>query len=421
MHTILLTNPADFDKLSLDGSLSARIPNVSPEEFMAAFHPLPSEQGDETIESLEHVSILLARSMKMAFFQQISQAMTEGNFDPVKSLLKELHSKMRSLLPNRKDLHSHIDDDEVSLVSSIGDIAQLLVRSGYLLATYLESPSRAPTTRKMIDCLKTFKACSRENNGDHQDIPYQMESKQLFIVASIAFVLQKIELCQIDVSNYELSRAAFLLLCVGNEYERKHFQHKYGDYNAASVESLRTMLPSTWNWIKETKMLFENEQVTARSNFENKLNFVSRGFVDVMLFSRSQLSLPEIFALDAENIQHIRNEARCCVIASALVLHACNVSKVGSSVLSLDFISDEVNAAKEELSSVLRRKHFSQEFLEISILESIKKLTIGKLALSRNFIPNLLSLIISQFTHASIFVDDSFGSERTYQGRIHLY
>ena len=387
VHTILLTDPADFDKLSWDGSIIARIPDINPEDFISSFRSPTSEQGDESHGSIGNVSMRLAQSMKMAFFSQISQSMSEGNFGPVKSLMKELYDRMRALLPNRKDLHSHISDNDISSISSTSDIMELLLRSAHLLANYLESPARAPSTREMIDCLETFQKRAEGNNDDDVVIPYQVQSEHLFIVASIAFVLQKVELCQMDISNYKLSQAAPLVHRVGHEYERKHFRKTYGEYDAVSIEALQTMLPTTWHWIKESLRLFGNEQVIARSNVEQKMDFVkSRGFVDGMLFSRSQLSLPEIFAFDVDGIQHIRNEARCCVIASALVLHACNVSKVSSSVLSLDFVSDEVNVAKEALSSVLRKKHFSQESIETSVLESIGNLTKGKLVMASNFI-----------------------------------
>ena len=88
--------------------------------------------------------------------------------------------------------------------------------------------------------------------------------------------------------------------------------------------------------------------------------------------------MPELLSLDVENINHIRSEARCCVIASALVLHACNISKVGTSVLSSSVVSDEVNDARQALSLVLRNKYFQQDELESDVVEAIVTLTKGK-------------------------------------------
>ena len=109
------------------------------------------------------------------------------------------------------------------------------------------------------------------------------------------------------------------------------------------------------------------------------MDFVKRrGFVDGILFTRSQLALPEFLSLDVESINHIRSEARCCVIASALALHACNISKFGTSSLSSSAMSDEINNARQILSSVLRRTYFEQNQLESNVIEAIGALTKGK-------------------------------------------
>eukprot|EP00956_Cyclotella_meneghiniana_P034237 scaffold102680_cov77-Cyclotella_meneghiniana.AAC.7 len=89
----------------------------------------------------------------------------------------------------------------------------------------------------------------------------------------------------------------------------------------------------------------------------------SRGFVDGVLFAKSQLLLPEVFTLDAENVSHIRNETRCCVIASALVLHACKISRAPTSILSSEFVPEE--------------RHSQQELLEASVVDATNDLAIA--------------------------------------------
>jgi len=377
VHKILLTDPSDFHTLSWDGA-NAESSNITPEEFMTSFVSQPTVSHDQNNGggvSLENMPLSIAQSMRKAFFDQIAQDMSRGNYKSVRELMKELHTKMRSLLPSRKDLHSHINNEDISSVSSTSDILRGLIRSGYLLATYLESAARAPTTREIIECAEAFNSCPRD--GDTLMIPYGIDSEELFAVASIAFILHKAELCQMDVSNYKLSQAAPLLHHVGHEYERKNFQRMHGDYSSSSIADLQHMLPSTWNWVKQMQTLFGNsENLTTQSKLEQKMDFLKgKGFVDGILFTRSQLALPEILSLDADSINHIRSEARCCVIASALALHACNIAKVGTLLLSSSVMSDEIIHARKILASALRRKYFEQADMESNIIEAIGTLT----------------------------------------------
>jgi len=374
VHKILLTDPSDFDTLSWDGT-NAHASNVAPEEFMASFiHTVSYEQRNDATRSMEDMPMHIAQSMRLAFFDQIAQAMGQENYESIHELLKELHTKMRSLLPSRTDLHSYINDEDVSSSSTTSDIFHVLIRAGYLLANYLESEARAPTTRELIECLKAF---GSPRDGDDLVIPYGIESEEMFAVASTAYILHKAELTSKDVSNYKLSQAAPILHLVGCEYERKHFQKTQGDYSSSTIKEMQHMLPSTWNWVKKMHSLLGNsESLTTQSNFEQKMDFVKgRGFVDGILFTRNQLAMPEVLLLDVESINHIRSEARCCVIASALALHACNISKVGTSVLSSNVMTNEVNNARQALASVLRKRHSEQHELESNVIEAIGALT----------------------------------------------
>lgn len=366
VHKILLTDSEDFNKLSWNGT-NAQTPDITVDEFMSFFLPQSSDSDDGDVMD---ISLRIAQNMKQAFVHQVTQQMDQGNFDPIRALLQELHDKMRSLLPNRKDLHAHINDDEVEASSSVTDVMHIAMRSGHLLANYLESPARNPSSHELIQSLEAF------GNSLDGAVPHRIQSAHLFAVASVAFLLHKTELCQLDISNYKLAQCAPLLHHVGHEYERKHFQMTYGELSGVSTEALQAMLPSTWKWMQDARSLFDSEQLTPQSSLEQKMDFVKgRGFVDGILFTKSQLSLPEMFALDVESINRIRNEARCCVIASALVLHACNISKTGSSILSSSFIPDELQSARDVLSSALRKRHLEQEALEKDVNDAAETLT----------------------------------------------
>jgi hypothetical protein len=355
VHSILLTDAKDFHKLSWDGTSNAQQPNASPEEFMSAF----SLQAPSESSLMDDVPTQIAQSMKMAFFNMVAQEMDQGSYNSVRELVKELHKTMRSLLPNRNDLHSHLSDDEIAACSTVSDVIGVLIRSGSLLANYLESTARASSTRELIECLNDFKMHPRGV------VPYGIETENMFVIASVAYILHKAELCQSDVRNFELSRVAPLLYMEGNEYERKHFKTTHGDYTSATIEELQHMLPATWIWVKamqSSTSTSNGENLIAQSNMDQKFEVLKgKGFVDGLLFARSQTTLPELFSFDVESIDRIRRDARCCVIASALALHACNISKVRSS--SSDVASEELIDARRSLSSVLRKSHFDEKEL----------------------------------------------------------
>lgn len=335
---------------------------------------VPMESSEESINNPEDLPMRIAMNMKLAFFNGVAQEMSTENYVPVRELLKALHDKMRTLLPNRQDLHSHINDEAIGYSSCASDVIRVLIRSGYLLSNYLESPSRAETTRELITCLEAFNSRFR-NGGDNTPftIPYGLETEHLFVVASIAFVLQKAELCQLDVSNYKFAQLAPYIHQVGSEYERGHFTKTYGDFTAVSnIRELRQMLPSTNAWIKETLGLCDStDNITLQSSLDQKMDFIKgRGYVDGILFTKNHLVLPELFSLDVESINNIRNTARCCVIASALSLHACNI--IGSSVLNK---SEDNNIHGNILTSGLTKKHFSRDQLESEVIAGLTSFT----------------------------------------------
>ena len=144
------------------------------------------------------------------------------------------------------------------------------------------------------------------------------------------------------------------------------------------------MLGSTCGWIRASQSRFgSTENLTAQSRVEQKLDFVKgRGFVDGILFTRTELALPEVFSLDNERIGKIRHEAKCCVIASALVLHTGNICKVKSSELPARLSpGSEVEEAKKILLEELRRKRFDQAELESNVTEAVHSLATGMFSL----------------------------------------
>lgn len=331
-----------------------------------------------------NMSVRIAQTMRLAFFHNIATDLEQCNYASIRDLIHELHAKMRSLLPSRKDLHSHVNDHDVSVCASVNDIYQVLIRSGLLLASYLESPARSSSTLELIDCLKEFSSQSC-NDSDHCPIiPYGIKTEKLLVVASIAYIHHKADLCQLDVSNYKLQQMAPLVHLVGHEYEREHFLKIHGDYHSSTIAELQHMLPLTWNWIQNLQTLVSgSSSVSAYPSFDQNIEIVKGiGFVDGLLFTKSQTSVPEVLAFDIASIHHIRSEARYCVIASALALHSCNISRVGTSVLDSTMLSDDILGARRVLSSALKEIHYEQTHLEDVVIEAVCNLTKGMMMFS---------------------------------------
>ena len=385
VHKVLLTDPSDFGELSWDGA-NARAPAATPAEFAAAF--VSSTKSHHQNDG--DMPMCIAQCMRVAFFEKIVCDMSQGSYDSIRGLLEELSEKMRSLLPSRTDLHSLIGNEDIASCCATDDVLRVLVRSGHLLARCLEAAVRKATTLELVECVEVFRLGPRDSKVK-KAIPYGIESEELFAVVSVAFVLYKAELCQMDVSNYKLSQAAPMLHAVGHEYEREHFQKTHGIYLEKSVpttvEDLQRRLPATWTWVQQVQERFaDSENLTTHSSYEQNMHFLrGRGFVNGILFTRSRLVLPEVLSLDAENVERIRSEARVCVIASALALHACTISKLPQGGLGQPMLDSAINA-KEFLLSVLRRKHVEQSKMESSAIEAIGGLTEGTLFVNTHLV-----------------------------------
>jgi hypothetical protein len=120
VHYILLTDPSDFHTLSWNGA-NAHQPETSPEEFMVSFLPPATLSAEEWNSTAKSTSAQLAQSTRLAFFHQVVHDTDKRNFESARELLKELHKKMRSLIPSRKELHSHINDEEIIYCSISSD------------------------------------------------------------------------------------------------------------------------------------------------------------------------------------------------------------------------------------------------------------------------------------------------------------
>ena len=349
VHQILLTDPTDFNNLSL--TKQAPEGSVSVQEFMSRWVEGGSLQP--TVGVSQETAI--RDSMKRAFFDMITEDLTKDDYASMQNILLSLHESMRKLVPNRSDLHSYLRDDEVRAAYNVSKFLSLLLKAAGALANNLEAPSRASST---LDWIQVASETDAEAN-------YGCSSKEQFIVASCAFLLFKTEICHVDIANFRLMKIAPVIHNkLGFHYKLDRLKAAYKIGESATIDELKDKLPATNAWILSMLASPETqaEIVRANSTARRFACLKSRGFVDSLLFTTNQLAMPEIFAIDAARIMRIRDETRHVVIGSALGLHISNAARADPSALAnVPLSSPLLEEKRQELDSALRAQYENEK------------------------------------------------------------
>mmetsp|Transcript_20112 Transcript_20112/g.33359 ORF Transcript_20112/g.33359 Transcript_20112/m.33359 type:complete len:463 (-) Transcript_20112:441-1829(-) len=226
-------------------------------------------------------------TMKRAFVDQLVE---KKDLECLRSLVLTLHGQLRSLVPNRKDLHSFVNDEDVQSTSTPVDLLPILIRAAQGLES-LESESRAETTTAW-----RLKAQAEQSSSAE------------FIVISTLYLLYKAELAQADKQDFYLQQFwAPLIHVEGPKHLRTVLDKQFGvdDYKLTKA------------WIKELAM-HKNVQ-----DSKERQTMIRKGWIETILFRKTTAtSLPEVFALDADNLQMIRQVCKRAVACCALALHA---------------------------------------------------------------------------------------------------
>uniref|UniRef100_A0A7S4NFU3 Uncharacterized protein n=2 Tax=Odontella aurita TaxID=265563 RepID=A0A7S4NFU3_9STRA len=350
VHSILLTEPTNFDQLTWDGNQAHN--DILFNDFMSSWEQMIqetvlSEGASGSLNTPKQFQRHVADTTTAAFFAHITDEMTHGKFGPISNLLIDLHNSMRQLVPARIDLHSYLSDEDAEQVTSCEDILLLLKRAAIMLAEYLEAPPRAQSTQSWIARAEVFSAVA-ETSPEH------------FVAASISFLLLQVELTKTDVANFKLRQVAPLIRQRGQQYEVDKIQQKYGPLVFTSTVSLTEKLPATAAWIASS--ISTSSELTGTSSYEKRMMLVrTRGFVDGLLFTKESLAVPELLEMDTMRVMKIRSEARFSVIGSALVIHACNISGAGASLLRHVPLPSAVVAQKDMIARTVRAKYTSKE------------------------------------------------------------
>ena len=189
IHRVLLTNPADHDKLTVTGS--PRASTLSFADFVEEMNQSTSLEG----------------TLKRAYRDSVAERR-----DALSQLLLELHEQMRLLVPNRSDLHSLLSDN-------VTDDIMAFVKKAATALQQLESPDRSESTAEW---------CS---------IAIDDTSDTRMTANSVLYLLYKTALCQQDKEDFYLQHVHSKQITL--DMERRWHQSTYG-----------TELPLTRRWIQ---------------------------------------------------------------------------------------------------------------------------------------------------------------------------
>jgi hypothetical protein len=270
IRQVLLTDQSQFSSLRVSDA-----PRITPtiEEFEA--------------EQLQASSSSPQATMKRAFVDHLVE---RQDMKGLHSLVLTLHTQLRALVPNRKDLHSLVNDEDVQNTNTPVELLPLLVRASQCLES-LESEARVETTAAWRRKAQQQSSASAE-----------------YVVTSTLYLLYKVDLTQADKQDFYLQQIwAPLIHVEGSKYLRTVLDKQYGvdDYKL------------TKEWIRDLAM---NSTV---QDPKERRTMLRKGWVETILFRKTAATtLPEVFSLDVDTLQTIRHVCKRAVACCALALHA---------------------------------------------------------------------------------------------------
>jgi len=362
VHKILLTGSDNVEDLLV------RTPNGYKAEifdtannYMTYWHQRLSNTDSEVPNtvSLEGAT---AMTMECAYFDKIEYELTENqSLVGIQDLILNLCHKMRQLVPNRTDLHSCISDDDVMSCRSTADALRLLVKMSCMMSNDLEAPYRSMST---VEWQQSTEAYLDLKVAGDSNIPYEFGNPEAFLVASISFLIKKIDLCHLDKMNFELVKVVPLICQMGGEYEQKNFQAKYGMFGSMSLVK---DLSATWGWMQRS-----HEALTMSPDMLID-TLRTDCFVDGLLFVQDAIPMPEVMALDGELIVKVRRLAQTAVIGSALFLHACSIFAIPT--CQLNPLTSQAKYHRDQLVALLKSKPSYDSISEAltNFVEAVKR------------------------------------------------
>lgn len=335
VHKIMLTDPEDDEEIlcQTDGSLHI-LHDIS--DFMDQWHDTNSMKSGEMQVDVHSIQEVIAQTMEKAFFTKIEEELVQGDMNGIQQLLSDLYQKMKNLVPNRSDLHSYFQQDDITSCASIDNVMNVLIKAADALGNALESEHRSVSTLQ-------WKQDAMIYMNNKTSIPYKFSTAEAFAVASSAFLLKKADLCHMDMVKFQMIQVSPMIRSNGKQYELDHFQKRHGSFD--SMTSMK-QLAGTWEWMERCI-----QDTTTPSTLATCLK--TDGFVDDLLFPKARFAIPEVLALDLASIKSITAAVKGAVISSALFLHAGNICGIRSSQLRCEALSSDANHYREKIVSLI--------------------------------------------------------------------
>ena len=242
----------------------------------------------------------LETTMRRAFRDHL---VAQSDIRSLQDLVITLHTQLRALVPNRKDLHTLVHDEAVMAANHVCDLLPMLIHASLALEA-LESEARAETTSQWREVAQAKLEVVHHHNSKNNDIAISE-----FMVTSTLYLLFKTELCLADKQNFYLQHVwAPRIHVEGPSYLRQWMDEKFnGEY------------PLTMAWLHD---LLENQHLVEPQSDDYR-TMLRKGWIETIVFHRGNSThLPEVFSLDVENIRLIRRVCQQAVAASALIWHA---------------------------------------------------------------------------------------------------
>lgn len=435
IHKILLTDPVDFPNLTMNGLPKPK--QVYFYKFVKDRHFPLSGDDNNYQHSATNFEEQISKTMYRAYTDMVIKEMeeVETSYKPLQNNILEIHAMLRSLIPNRPDLHSYLKDEDVvnGDFGSFYKVADILIKVGDALCM-LESEYRAETTKQWMDILllaKDRKAYSADEeyftdqkeasylpflndvkqnvqiakpsfdvDGDGQDVDQEISmSYTAFALASVTFLHYKAELCQAETADFQLGHIlAPRIHQMGKSFIFKKFQEHFGLLDSTQSNGgdndMESRVSNTKTWLKE---MIESSQCTIDellASEEKRGNvLLQMGWVDNILFrsprsvndegESPQLLLPEVLWLDTAAIRDIRMTTKVAVVGSVLALHAASTAGVSDNAFKIDPLDSIIELCRVNLTAAMRdRKVGSQELYENNIGQAVVDLAKGMCLIS---------------------------------------
>ena len=435
IHQVLLTDPTEFDSMTISGS--PRAPSLSFQRHIQTFQTNATQKL-----SLEEQ---IANTMQRAYNDMLLTSIHDSqSYAPFKSLLLELVELIQTqIIPRRTDFKNQI----LSLTQSIKDcdvttslkpMLLIMIHVGQSIIQ-LESEERAATTLEWVtiakSCIQLYSNDSLASFDDEQRVRLHVEMDSIrllpeveddtvdysihgdvltfpqFGLASVTYLIEKANQCASDINDWKWGHViAPLIHLKGKEYEYKLFEKKFG-IGTESDGKIRTAVDSakyTRFWVEEIihDCEYTLDELIA-SEDKRCAALVQTGWVDNILFRSPRghdrtksgtddhaenlshfvdkpFHMPEILHMDVDAVKIIRSTTSISVVCSALALHAATVAGVNDSVLKQAPLDPQTEECKRNLIFALKNRTFigdQQQYEE--------NVSIAVLQLASSLNPNL--------------------------------